>query len=350
MAGYSTGAQASTAQSNVAKAAAAVKVYEAAKTKILQTVPLKKAPPTGKVIIYLVNEGSTQSALISTRVASAAKLLGWTASTITFDPTNPASLDAALMSALQKGANVVSFSGYPISEVSASVISAYKTAHVSIVLDGAFPCAVSSPVIACVDGGISYHGTGMALADWFVSNSDGKGKAILLATPGLPILDPFAQYFQSQVKKLCPGCSVITANATLAQVGGGTTTNLMLSTAEANPTYKYLIFNDGAFGLGINSLLSAAHLSGFKIAGEILQPEQADALRSGTQSAWTASDVGLNGYNIIDAAARYFTNSPGTNLDLNHPFAFFVKSNIGNVSNFIQPGALQAYAKLWKAK
>ncbi len=67
--------------------------------------------------------------ICSLGVEPAAKAIGWKYASIYFDPSNPASLDSALISALAKNpVAVINVGGQPTSTYSATTLAAYKAA------------------------------------------------------------------------------------------------------------------------------------------------------------------------------------------------------------------------------
>ena len=50
---------------------------------------------------------------------------------------------------------------------------------------------------------------GKIIADYFVSDSGGKGNAVIEHVPAYPILDGFTTGFANEVKAQCPGCKTV---------------------------------------------------------------------------------------------------------------------------------------------
>jgi ribose transport system substrate-binding protein len=346
--GSSTSSSAPT-DSGVAQARAGLVPFENVPTTIPQTQPLAKRPPSGKVVF--VGQPNVQNGQVRDAFTKAAQAFGWTVTTVSYDPANPATFDTALTSALAMHPLFVASSGTLPSQISASVLSAYKAAMVPIDIDGADPCTVAPPIIGCTDGHEQQYAAGKLFADWFISDSGGKGKAIQQSSPGYPILNAANQGFSDEVNKLCPACAVKTVPVTLQQIGSGSVPDVMTSAARANPTYKYLLFNDAIFADGIVAKLRAAGLSGLTIGGGSLDPTSAQALRDGTEAAWVALSTKWHGYALIDAAARYLTGSSGEVLDQTTvPKQLLTKANIGNTTEWDEPAnALDLLTTLWKS-
>jgi len=322
--------------------------FLAAPATIGQTIPLPSTPPKGKSVVWI---GTSEPSNVQQQGAgaAAAKALGWSFSVVDFDPSNPATLDSAFTTALSKHPLAVFESGTPQSQISASVLSAYASAGVPIVLSAAYPFTVTKTILGDADSFANDARLADAVADWFVVNSGGSGQAILEHVPGYPILDGFTDTFKSDVAKLCPACSVKEVDVTLPEVAAGQTVSVVTSAVRSNPGDKYVFFDDGDFAIGINSALSAAGITGEKIGGEAIDNEGAAALRAGTQSAWTAFSAFYTTYSSFDVLLRWLEKAPGAAADGVQPTQLLTPSNIGSTTTWNAPtSALAQFEKLWK--
>jgi ribose transport system substrate-binding protein len=319
-----------------------------APTTIGQTTPLPSTPPKGKSVVW-VGTSEPTNVQLQTAAGAAAKALGWSFSVVDFDPSNPATLDSAFTTALAKHPLGVFESGTPQSQISSSVLSAYAAAGVPIVLSGAYPFTTTKTILGDADSFANDARMADAMADWFVVNSGGSGKAILEHVPGYPILDGFTDTFKSKVATLCSACSVKEVDVTLPEVAAGQTVSVVTSAVRSNPSYKYIFFDDGDFAVGINSALSAAGITGEKIGGEAIDAEGAAALRSNTQSAWTAFSGFYTAYASVDVLLRWLEKAPGAANDDVQPTQLLTPSNIGSTTTWNAPNnALAQFEKLWK--
>lgn len=322
--------------------------FLAAPTTIGQTTPLPSTPPKGKTVVW-VGTSEPTNVQLQTAAGAAAKALGWNFSIVDFDPSNPATLDSAFTTALAKHPLAVFESGTPQSQISSSVLSAYASAGVPIVLSGVYPFTQTKTILGDADSFANDARMADAMADWFVVNSGGSGKVILEHVPGYPILNGFTATFTSQVAKLCPACSVKEVDVTLSEVAAGQTVSVVTSAVRSNPSYKYIFFDDGDFAVGINSALSAAGITGEKIGGQAIDSEGAAALRSSTQSAWTAFSGFYTAYASVDVLLRWLEKAPGAAADDVQPTQLLTPSNIGGTTTWNAPtSALAQFEKLWK--
>lgn len=343
-----SGSGSSKDSANVAAANADVAQYLQPPTSITQTVPLPKTPPTGKSIIFL---GISEPTVVETQntIKAVAAILGWNFSVVPYDNANPASMQQAFSTALAKHPTVVAESGVAPSLFGQSTINAYAAAHVPIIVAAATPVTVTKTILGTATGPGTQGLGGQVLANWFVAHSNGAGEAIIEHVPGYSILDAFTSQFQSTVQKLCSACKLKMVNISLPQVAAGDTTSIVISALKANPSYKYLIYDNGDFAIGINSALEAAGLTGISVAGYILDTSGAAELKAGNESAWMGYSPYYQAYGIMDIALRYVEGVPITANDNTQPTQVFTPANIGDTVTFNKPAnALQQFEKLWK--
>ena len=81
-----------------------------------------------------------------------------------------------------------------------------------------------------------------------------------------------------------------------------------------------------------------------------MQPEQAAALKSGTEAAWGGLNLNTYACELVDLALRYVENAPsGEANDDVMPTQVLTHANIGNQTSYNQPpDVLQQYEKIWK--
>ena len=343
-----SGASSSANGTDLAAAQAGVTTYLATPTKILQTVPLPRTPPTGKTFAFLsANNPAAQLAALGAQQAAAA--VGWHYLHIQYDPANPASLQSAFSQALAEHATVVTESGLAQSQFSASTIAAYAQAGVPIIVAAAAPVSPSATILGPVQGASAFISSGTGLADWFVADSKGTGEALVENVPGFPVLTQFKDAFETRVAQLCPSCVVKSIDITLPDVAAGTLVSSVVTALKADPKLNYVVFDDGDFAIGITSALKAAGLTQVKVAGQILDSTGAAALSSGTESAWMGWDGTYQGYAAMDMALRWVEKVPLTSNDAFSPTQLLTEANIGSTTEWAQPSdALQQFEALWK--
>jgi ABC-type sugar transport system substrate-binding protein len=323
--------------------------YTAEQTTIPQTVPLPKAPPKGETFVALVQESTSSDQGVLSGIEAGAKALGWNVTTISYDPTNPSSLQSAFASALLKHPVAVSVTGVPPSLWGGSTISQYEKAGVYIIPTAQQTGVASSAIpgyVATPEGLSEQYGAPVA---WIAKDSGGSGDILISHVTGFPILDAEVTSVEQGVKKLCPSCSYSVADSTYSQFQNGQLDSGIVSELRQHPNIKYVYFDNGTFSAGINSALNAAGLSGVKITGYDMVTTSAEALRQGTQSAWMAGSEYCTGLGVIDLTARAVEHAGGAANDASVPGQLFTTANIGSTTVYQGPSnSLEQYEKLWK--
>jgi ribose transport system substrate-binding protein len=343
-----SGATTSAAKAAVAAAQAVVAKYANTPTSIPVTTPLKSPAPKGKTLIFLTQGNVPGVVKLGQGEQQAAAAIGWKFSEVNYDQSNPATLQSALSTALIKHPTVVSLTGTDPSQIGASTLAAYAAAGIPIIDSTAAGVTVTKTLLGDPGGPESYTASAQAAAAWFVVNSGGTGKALVATVSGLTILGVYANAFVDEVKTLCPSCSAKIVPVPVASAVGGQEPSLVVAALRSNPGYKYLFFDDGDFGIGVNSALSSAGISGIKIGGGDFQPQEAAALKVGTQSVWTGENLLDIGYTVVDVALRYVEGMPITQDSNPQPVELMTQSNIGTATDFRQPtDALQQWETLW---
>lgn len=348
--GSSSNASSGSASGGVSQAAAALKPFEAAPTKILQTEPLKGTPPKGKTVVML-GTADPNNKKLQDSLKSLSALAGWNYSVVSYDPANPATFNQAVDTALTKHADYVAEAGIPLTP---AVITKVKNAGAKWVLTSVAPADVTDPVIVDANASDNDKQMGKVLADFFISDSKGKGNIVMEHVPAYPILGAFTDGFQAEVKALCPDCKVKIQNITIPDLTAGKVPSVMVSALRSNPGADYVGFDVGPFAAGINSALASAGLSGkVKIIGEAADEAALTALKGGQQTAWTGFNPVYSTYVMMDAMLRHSLGMPVDQSKAGiQPTQILTKDNVGAVINsqgqWLEPGdALDQYKKLW---
>jgi ribose transport system substrate-binding protein len=337
----------SSGSASTSAAAAALAQYKTLPTTINITTPLKSAPPKGKTIVML-GTNNPSNVIIQQGLAKLAKMAGWNYSLVTYDPANPGTFTQAETTALAKHPQYLVEAGLPLT---ASQLAMAKSAGAKWILDSVYPVSVTDPVIGQVDAYAQDALMGKITADYFVSDSGGKGTAVIEHVPSYPILDGFTTGFSNEVKAQCPSCKTSTTNITIPDLVAGKAASELVSSLRSNSSANYLVFDDGPFADGITSALSAAGLNGkVKVIGEAADTAGIAALKNGSEAAWTGFDPGYQAYEDMDIA---FRNAEGMTvpvaLEAQQPTQLLTKDTIGSTTNWSAPTDAQAqFLKLWQ--
>jgi ribose transport system substrate-binding protein len=327
-------------------AASALSQYKTLPTSINITTPLKSAPPKGKTIVML-GTNNPSNVIIQQGLSKLAKMAGWNYSLVSYDPANPGTFTQAITTALSKHPQYLVEAGLPLT---ASQIATVKNAGAKWILDSVYPVTVKDPVIGQVDAYAQDALMGKITADYFISDSGGKGNAVIEHVPAYPILDGFTDGFGKEVKAQCPDCKTSTTNVTIPDLVAGKVPSTMVSALRQNSDANYLVFDDGPFADGITSALAAAGLKDrVKVIGEAADQAGIAALKNGTNAAWTGFDPGYQAYEDMDIAFRDALGMPiPLDQEATQPTQLLTKDTIGDTTNWSAPTNAQGqFLKLW---
>lgn len=102
-----------------------------------------------------------------------------------------------------------------------------------------------------------YALVGRLIADWFIMDSKGKGKALLVSSNDVPASPTQANATLAEVKKLCPGCDIEVKDVQIPQWETSIPT-LFQSTINTQPDRTYLLpIYDGQSLPGLGAIRTA---------------------------------------------------------------------------------------------
>jgi ribose transport system substrate-binding protein len=331
----------------VAKAAEALKPYEATPTEITIKEPLKGAPPAGKTIVMLgTNDPNNQK--LQKSLKELAALAKWNYAVVSYDPANPATFNAAIDTAITKKADYIAEAGIPLTP---AMIKKVQDAGSKWVLTSVHPAEVKPPVIVNANAYANDELMGEVLANFFITDSKGKGNVIIEHVPAYPILKGFVDGFQKVVNANCPDCKVKIQEITIPDLTAGKVPSVMVGALRSNPDADYVAFDVGPFAAGFDSALAAAGLAGkVKIIGQAADEAGIAALKTGKHTAWTGFDPVYSTYVMMDAM---FRDSLGMPIDAEasglQTTQILTKEDVGGITgNWGEPkDALDQFKKLW---
>jgi ribose transport system substrate-binding protein len=328
------------------KAGAAATAAQANPAHILQTIPLASKP--GKHLLIYINPGVSGGVEIGQGEQAAANALGWSYKTLSYSNENPTTLVTAMKQALQFKPVAVSFSGAAQS-VWANEVSAYQQAGVFILPTAAGPGVTISKTVPANIG--DFTDAGKSMGSWFISATAGKGDALEVNVPALPVLTESLTGMNEVLKAQCPGCKTTTLDATLTQIGGNTLVSAIVSELRENPSIKYVISSYLPFTSGLPAALKAAGLTGIIYAGAQPDPSDLQAIQSGDEAMAAIQNNVLLGWMAVDSIARASEGMTVPAGDGGAPSQLLVKSNI-NTTNLLAyalpPSYQREFKALWK--
>jgi ribose transport system substrate-binding protein len=344
--------QTSEGASSTALAGAQTVVTEAEKvpTTISATTPLTKRPPTGKSIVFL-QDGTQPSGEIFGGIQEAAQTVGWTASSIKFDPSDLSTLNAGLLQALTTGADYVVDSGFPESQLSKSTVAKFKAAGVPIIVVGTTPVPETDTLLGDSSDQNHYVLAGKQLADWFIVDSQGNGKAVVVNLTTYPSLTLFTDNFSAEAAKICPSCKTDTVKSTIGDALKGTLTTQVIAKLRADRSIKYAVFDNSGEIAGLDAQLKTAGLTDVKVIGHGIDPVALKSLESGQAKAFIAYNFRYAGWAAMDIAVRKSVGDPVGNPKSVQPSQLITSATASQLpadAVFRAPAdGLQQFAKLW---
>jgi hypothetical protein len=342
----SAAASSSSGSSNagVQKATTQLQPWMTAPTKITITGALKSAPPGGKTVVMLATNNPSNVQLQQS-LKQLAGLVHWNYEQVSYDPANPATFSAAVDTAITKHANYIAEAGIPLTP---ALIKKVQDGGAKWVLTSVFPAVVKPPIIVNSNAYANDALMGKIMGDFFVSDSQGKGNAVIEHVPAYPILDGFTNGFQAEVKVLCPNCKMTMSNITIPDLVAGKAPSQLVSSLRSNSDANYLVFDDGPFAAGVGAALSAAGLKP-KIIGEAADQTAIAELKSGKQLAWTGFDPVYSTYVMMDSMLRDAEGMPISQTQAAvQPTQLLTKETVGTATNWSEPtNALAQFKTLW---
>lgn len=345
----SSGAASSTASAAASAVPGAVlqTVNQFSKEASLNLTPLASKPAAGKKLIYLANSAAPTDVTNGQAVAAAAKVLGWTTTTIDY-AGDPASLSSALTQAVGDKPDAIVLSGQDPA-VFADALKAAGKADIPV-FEGGVP---STPTGAAAGGlsGVSL-GTGFlqtegkVAADWIIDHSGGNAGVAIVTMPDFNTLVVEDNGFSSELKAQCPKCSVTLINTQITDIGKSLP-GQVVSTLQANPKINYVFYPYGDMSIGVPPALTAAKINVTSVAS-IASPNTYADLKAGTMSMNLTVSTQVQGWLEVDLVARFFeTHQPVT--DDVTPMQILDATNASSATLPVTPANYQAqFEQLWK--
>ncbi len=201
-------------------------------------VPLHYKALAGDKVLYIsANDSIPVLHYWSTTVKALLMKVAKIQMTIVDANSNIATAAAGFAQAKAMGAKVVLLQALPTSLFTAQIAADRKAGIKVIDLNAGVPGALEG-----TDASVSfdYPQVGRLIGDWFVADSKGKGKALLVTSNDVPASPGQAAGTLSEVKSLCPACNVQVKDVQIAQWASGIP-SLFQSTINTDPSRKYFL-------------------------------------------------------------------------------------------------------------
>lgn len=268
--------------------------------------PLSKKPAEGKLIVGL-NSGIPSANVLAAAWKQASEDLGWEYKEINSGAA-PEDQQKAMQSALQLNPDGIATSGIPITTIQAQLDQAEEKG-IWVNTSASTDAPAGAMFDTSISGPEQLNEWGRMVGAQTVVQSKGVAKIQLFNLPVFPILLEFDKGFKGAIEEWCPGCEM-EENPQQATDIGTNTPGAVVSTLQSNPDTDWVVFGLAELGIGVQAALEGAQLADVNIGGLSALPENYEALKNDTQSAWTAYPLPVVGYRQIDSFARQFNGDP----------------------------------------
>lgn len=315
----------------------------------LELQPLSAKPPTGKKLALLTN-AQPIGVRVGTAAKAAAAALGWSLTSIDVGDT-PATAVSAFDAALAMHPDAILDNGEPAA-LFATQLKQAKAAGIPYFSASTID-PPSTPGLTGQIGGAAYSDLwGKILAAEFVSSSNAHGSAVFVSIPEYSVVVEAANAFVKAVKQWCPSCGATVLSQQVTDIGTKTPANIVAYLTR-NPSTRWLALGFGDIGIGLPAALQSASIKA-NIMTNAPNASDIAAIKAGTEVAATAYSTDVEGWRLVDLAARKFTNTPlAPALAQSYQTQLLTKANAGQAKilqgYFVAPVNYQAQFKsLWK--
>lgn len=273
-------------------------------TRLPVTTPVSKPIPTGLKVVF-INNGYPESLSYWNGFQAASNVLGWDATSVKFDPTNPASIQSSIDSAIATKPDAVVVLGLVTQQFESSIATA-KAAGVPLI-SAATPDPSTAGLYTILRSDVEYAYDGKMVADAIAADANSAGKTahiLQLTVPEIQVLKYEDSGLSDELPKKCTKCTVDTLPITLANLNSGAFTQQVVSYLQGHPDIDYIAADAGQLEDGLRAALAQAGLNHVTTFGFQPSNVQVKELQGGQAGAWAVQPLGADGWAIADLIAR----------------------------------------------
>jgi ribose transport system substrate-binding protein len=270
-------------------------------TSIVQSTPLKSAPPKKKVAFVQCADPSC--AILAGYLDEAVKALGWELVTVSATATDPG---AAVQQAIDAGVDYISTTGYPTDLFKVQMAEA-KSRGIPMFLcySTDVPKGPENNLYSDCNDATAAEAYAHAMADHLAVDSGGTANILAVTIPSYPILNAQTDAMREQLAKNCPGCELNLLEVSVNDLAGGAVPQRISSYLQTDPDVDHLFFTYNGLETGVHpALKSAGLLERVKLVGTQGGQAQMAGMVNGTSQAWTALSQELAMWTMADQMAR----------------------------------------------
>lgn len=182
------------------------------------------------------------------------------------------------------------------------------------------------------DVGFDYRIPGAMIAQWFVADSEGQGKALIMSSDDNSSSPDVWGAMEAEIERLCPDCEYSREDSTVPEWGDGTLQNRAKALLQADPEITHILAVFDAMTLAIEPALVELGMEGdVKVAGFNGTPAVLANVQAGTA---VKVDVGNpNMWFSAGAVDAVYSVLQGEEPieDAGVPFRMFWSDNVGDI-------------------
>ncbi len=314
-AGSTTGSTGESTATSEAAASAAQADLERFKVPATELAPLPtisgEIPAALKV--YLIATGNETDRLIGQGMSEAAELLGWSVEVINADRRDPAQATAAVLSALESGADAIVVPSVQAAAIAEGIAEAEEQG-VPIVQIGSSEPEAFTGAVNTITANADLYGQIMAAATAADAEQAGEAAHVGILTSGaLTFLAPVFDAFTEQLQGYCPDCSTELIDAPVGELASGQASTSIVSALQRNPDLNYVL-TLGNFAAGVRPGLDSNGYESVKIVGYLPTPALLQEMVDSPDGyvGWVVVPNTYDGFTAIDAVLRAKTGGDPT--------------------------------------
>ena len=265
--------------------------------------PIKTIPKN--ISVYYIQCGVPVCEEIKQGIEGATKALGWKLNIITHKDT-PDTVQQAWQAVVDSNPDLVLASGNP-REFFEDQLAILENRKVPVVVWSLpEPYRPGKGLDANLLSGDDYYFYGVLMADYIVSESNGKADTIFFGLPLFPVLQLVSEGFEKEYKRACPTCNLKIVPIDIMDLINGKVPQVVISELQVNPNANWIPFAFGGMLFGVPEALEAVDLaSRVSSISQAGGPLNFNFIANGTVQV---AEVGLAseylGWRAIDVGAR----------------------------------------------
>ena len=300
-------AVAATAETPGAKAAAKLAGFLQPAKAITVTKKPSAAPKPGVKVAFIdARVGPAPSYGVGIKAASEA--IGWQYTNLGVDLRNPATVNSAVLQAIDGGAQVIITAALDQALMQDALTTAKKRGIV--VIDAATSNSTGQGITAIIGstGQAASLWAGLPALQMIVDSGGAKGKAdiALVYEPQLETVHrPNLEAVKAELKNYCPDtCSTTELGVPIGDVQGGKGPASIISFLQKSPDVDYLYLAGPELAIGLPAALQEAGLKNVKFLGSAPDEAAVQETAKGNGAGWGAVPFVQWGWQLVDAAIR----------------------------------------------